>query len=76
MSSVARKTYFKDCWLINEEYSSWIKSVTMMSLLSNSIGVEKKIMLSNMGEKAVKNNMSRDSHKNAKKRVKSTRSIS
>ena len=32
-------------------------------------------MLSNMGEKAVRNHMNRDSHKNALKRIKSTRSI-
>ena len=47
----------------------------MMNLLSIATSVAKKIMLSNMGKKAVRNHMSRESHKNAFKRVRSTRTI-
>ena len=71
MSSVAWKTYFKDCWLINDEYSPWIKKCYNDEFAFYC----KKVMLSNIGEKAVKNHMSRDSHKNALKRVKNTISI-
>ena len=69
------KTYFNDSWLINEEYSAWIKKCDDEQAFYCNWCC-KKIMLSNMGEKSVRNHMSRDCHKNASKRVKNTRSIS
>ena len=70
-----RQTYFNDSWLINQEYSEWIKKCDNSKLAFYCNWCCKKIMLSNMGEKAVRNHMNRDSHKNALKRIKSTRSI-
>ena len=49
------------------------KNATTINLLSIAIGFAKKNMLWNMGEKAVRNYMTRDSHKNALKRVRSTK---
>ena len=70
------KTYFNDSWLINEEYSAWIKKCDNDESAFYCNWCCKKIMLSNMGEKSVRSHMSRESHKNASKRVKNTRSIS
>ena len=50
MSKLIGKTYFNDNWLIDKEYSAWIKNATTMDLHSTATGVaKKKIMLSNMG---------------------------
>ena len=54
-----RQTYFNDSWLINKEYSEWIKNAIIVNQLSTATG-DKKIMLSNMGEKAVRNHINRD----------------
>ena len=34
MSKVMGKTYFNHSWLINKEYSAWIKNVATMNFLS------------------------------------------
>ena len=69
------KTYFNDSWLINKEYSEWIKKCDSSELAFYCSWCCKKVKLSNMGEKAVRNHMNRDAHKNTLKRIKSTRSI-
>ena len=69
------KTYFNDSWLINKEYSEWIKKCDSSELAFYCSWCCKKVKLSNKGEKAVRNHMNRDTHKNALKRIKSTRSI-
>ena len=42
MSKLIGKTYFNDNWLIDKEYSTWIKNATTMDLHSTATGVAKK----------------------------------
>ena len=66
---VKKKTYFSNSWLHNQEYSPEIlKNVIMMKVLFFCSWCCKNITLSNIGVKAIKNHMSRETHKKASKK--------